>query len=170
MSKDTLYPSQINTKTISCRISSVDYVSFLNDALSKGITLNDWLLLKIYSNQTGNISTGNISNSELDKIINDLAQKDSNTSIFNLEDYIEQLSINNIELESAEGVIYIIDSLIHNIETLLEMNNKKRAIKKEPNIMDIKAQILTISQTKFKDKKELKDYMSDINELLEELV
>jgi hypothetical protein len=36
--------------------------------------------------------------------------------------------------------------------------------------MDIKAQILTISQTKFKDKKELKDYMSDINELLEELV
>jgi hypothetical protein len=49
MSKDTLYPSQINTKTISCRISSVDYVNFLNDALSKGITLNDWLLMKIYS-------------------------------------------------------------------------------------------------------------------------
>lgn len=55
MAKETLYPSQINTKTISCRISSADYVNFLNDALSKGITLNDWLLMKIY-NQNQNIN------------------------------------------------------------------------------------------------------------------
>lgn len=167
MSKDTLYPSQINTKTISCRISSVDYVNFLNDALSKGITLNDWLLLKIYSNSN---QIGNKSKSEIDKIITNLYEKVSDTSFFNLEDYIEQLSVDNIELKSADGITYIIDCLIHNIETLLEMNNNKRSIKKEPNIMDIKAQILTISQSKFKDKKELRDYMSDINELLEELV
>jgi hypothetical protein len=50
------YPSQINTKTISCRISATDYVKFLEDALSKGITLNDWLLMKIYSNSLGKVS------------------------------------------------------------------------------------------------------------------
>jgi len=52
----TPYPSQINTKTISCRISATDYVKFLEDALSKGITLNDWLLMKIYSNSLGKVS------------------------------------------------------------------------------------------------------------------
>jgi hypothetical protein len=54
--KTKLYPSQINTKTISCRISSADYVSFLQDALSKGITLNDWLLMKIYSKSLGKVA------------------------------------------------------------------------------------------------------------------
>jgi hypothetical protein len=35
---------------------------------------------------------------------------------------------------------------------------------------DIKAQILTIAQTKITDRKELKNFMFDVNELLEELV
>lgn len=61
MTKETVYPSQINTKTISCRISALDYVNFLNDALSKGITLNDWLLMKIYNqNASTNDLIGNI--------------------------------------------------------------------------------------------------------------
>lgn len=57
-----LYPSQINTKTISCRISAIDYVQFLNDAISKGISLNDWLLTKIYSNSNNIGSLKNKSN------------------------------------------------------------------------------------------------------------
>jgi hypothetical protein len=54
--KTKLYPSQINTKTISCRISANDYVSFLQDAISKGISLNDWLLIKIYSKSLGKVA------------------------------------------------------------------------------------------------------------------
>jgi hypothetical protein len=54
--KTKLYPSQINTKTISCRISANDYVSFLQDAISKGISLNDWLLMKIYSKSLGKMA------------------------------------------------------------------------------------------------------------------
>jgi len=43
-------PIQRNTKIISCRISYQDYANFLNEAILKGITINDWLLLKVYNN------------------------------------------------------------------------------------------------------------------------
>jgi len=53
------YPSQINSKTISARIPVQDYVNFLNESLNLGISLNDFLLRKIYSNVTsvGNVRT-----------------------------------------------------------------------------------------------------------------
>lgn len=44
-----VYPSQINTKALACRVPAADYVKFLQEALSQGINLNDWLLTKIYS-------------------------------------------------------------------------------------------------------------------------
>ena len=47
----TPYPSQINTKTISCRISATDYVKFLEDALPAfRLFESEYLLLqKIYA-------------------------------------------------------------------------------------------------------------------------
>jgi len=59
-----LYPSQINSKTISARIPVNDYVNFLQESLKNGISLNDWLLIKIYSNQADNI--GNIKSEKSD--------------------------------------------------------------------------------------------------------
>jgi hypothetical protein len=47
--KEKVYPSQKNTKAIACRISAEDYVKFLQEAISQGINLNDWLLMKIYA-------------------------------------------------------------------------------------------------------------------------
>jgi len=43
-----VYPSQINTKSLACRVPAGDYVEFLQDAINKGINLNDWLLMKVY--------------------------------------------------------------------------------------------------------------------------
>lgn len=37
-----------STKTISVRIPMADYIEFLQDAVSKELSMNDWLLLKIY--------------------------------------------------------------------------------------------------------------------------
>lgn len=42
------YPSQVNTKAMACRVPAADYVKFLQDAISKGISMNDWLLMKVY--------------------------------------------------------------------------------------------------------------------------
>jgi len=42
------YPSQVNTKAMACRVPAGDYVKFLQDAISKGISMNDWLLMKVY--------------------------------------------------------------------------------------------------------------------------
>jgi hypothetical protein len=47
--KEKIYPSQKNTKAIACRISAEDYVKFLQESISMGINLNDWLLMKIYA-------------------------------------------------------------------------------------------------------------------------
>jgi hypothetical protein len=55
-----VYPSQLNSKTISARIPVQDYVYFLQDSLNKGISLNDWLLMKIYNSNSkiGNNDSG----------------------------------------------------------------------------------------------------------------
>jgi hypothetical protein len=50
------YPSELNTKSIACRIPIGDYVEILNECASKGITVNDWLLMKLYSDKSKSIS------------------------------------------------------------------------------------------------------------------
>lgn len=44
------YPSEMNTKSIACRIPMVDYVKIINECVNKGISVNDWLLMKLYNN------------------------------------------------------------------------------------------------------------------------
>lgn len=48
------YPSQVNTKAMACRVPAGDYVQFLQDAISKGISMNDWLLMKVYQEANNN--------------------------------------------------------------------------------------------------------------------
>jgi hypothetical protein len=43
-----VYPSQLNSKSMACRVPMEDYVIFLQESINQGITLNDWLLLKVY--------------------------------------------------------------------------------------------------------------------------
>jgi len=176
----TLYPSQINTKTIACRISAQDYVNFLKEAISKGITINDWLLMKIYDSNIGNEPL-NVDESffkgDLQEILSfiekeagdDTKNTFANDVLYNIIEYDKE---NGIELKSSRGVIGVLDGLLQNLNLHKEMAEtiqKKLREKRVPNINDIKAQILTLSQVKFTDRKELKNFMFDVNELLAEL-
>ena len=176
MTKEALYPSQINTKTISCRISSLDYVNFLQDALSKGITLNDWLLMKIYANKSilgTNEQDFSIVYEFLNKEIDE-----NETGNYNISDFVKVCKELNVNPNSPDGIVnlfYILLDKVNSdqkiyIKMFNENYNLQKEIKKsEPNLSDIKAQILTLSQSKFKDRKALKEFMFDVNELLEEL-
>jgi len=180
----TLYPSQINTKTIACRISAQDYVTFLKEAITKGITINDWLLMKIYDSNLGigNAAPLNVDESffkgDLEEILS-FIEKEVNEPNNNepfasdvLNNIIEYDKENGIELKSSKGIIGVLDGLMQNINCQHEIARtfqKKLREKRVPNINDIKAQILTLSQAKFTDRKELKNFMFDVNELLGEL-
>jgi len=50
MEEKKLYPSQINTKTISLRLPLPEYAKILNESLQMGVSMSDYLILKIYNN------------------------------------------------------------------------------------------------------------------------
>lgn len=60
MEDKKVYPSQINTKTISLRLPLSEYSNILSEAVKLGITMSDYLILKIYNNSQ-------IGNSQLDQ-------------------------------------------------------------------------------------------------------
>lgn len=175
MSKEALYPSQINTKTISCRISALDYVNFLQDALSKGITLNDWLLMRIYTNQSI-LGTNDQDFSIVYKFLN--KEKDYESPGYSIYDFLDQVN-EDICIKTPKDIIDLFNIILDQVNydnkikiklgsQLMELEQSKEKFN-QPNLSDIKAQILTLCKTKFKDQKELKNYMFDVNELLEEL-
>ena len=49
MDDKKVYPSQINTKTISLRLPLSDYATILNDSIKLGVSMSDYLILKIYN-------------------------------------------------------------------------------------------------------------------------
>jgi hypothetical protein len=49
MENKKVYPSELATKSVACRVPASVYVDILNDAIQKGININDWLLRKIFS-------------------------------------------------------------------------------------------------------------------------
>lgn len=174
------YPSQINTKSIACRIPASDYVTFLNDAIKKGINLNDWLLTKVYSN---NNSIGN--EIELDEYKNEYeafkdlidnkiirSHKGRNGYIyFTLK--VEDKGNYPLELvgkDYAEKIDYydkyelLIDELNDLKEEYDNVLNKKSF-----NIDDIKRQISVIAKSVYNNNSDYKEFMSEVNELLSEL-
>jgi len=79
--KDTketkVYPSQLATKSLACRVPAQDYVTILNDAISKGININDWLLMKIYNSLNEKVNTAqSLINGEVINEENKLNAKD----------------------------------------------------------------------------------------------
>lgn len=178
--KQPLYPSQINTKTISCRISAQDYVTFLNEAVTNGITLNDWLLMKIYNQGISAVPEYPFANKDISKIdhsgIFRYIAEDEEIDDYRwiIEDRIEALNKQQIKIDSPEGLYIIIKRLASNIHTLLEMNsnrNRKRHQHRieELSVNNIKAQILTLAQNKFDNQNDLKSYMSDVSDMLSEI-
>lgn len=163
-----LYPSQLNSKTISARIPVQDYVDFLQDSLSKGISLNDWLLMKIYNNSVGNIK--DINNENVIEITKDELLNGDNTVSGIIEFYENEVVENCFE----NGVIkadkkFIIDVLgvYHNTTKNLR-NYIEMARKKEASLTDIKVQIRSLVRSKI-HRNDQDEYLKEINRLLKEL-
>jgi hypothetical protein len=62
------YPSELNTKSIACRIPMNDYVEIMNECVNKGISINDWLLMKLYQKNGLNVSMSGTDNSEENEV------------------------------------------------------------------------------------------------------
>lgn len=107
-----LYPSQINTKTISTRIPTEDYVALLQESLKKGITLSDYLLLKIYGKQENSIS-GNIKENNLFSNVEE-----------NESEYEENTNVFPITILSDNGVEYEFEDESDIVNTIRSLENK----------------------------------------------
>ena len=126
------YPSQINTKSIACRIPASDYVEFLQDAISKGININDWLLMKIYSSN----KLGNLENIE-------------SREYLNLKDEIENKDIQYSELvEEYE----ILEEKYKEIEEKCNYFEQKANYYSIASVENIKNQLVVILTNKLNEK------------------
>jgi hypothetical protein len=164
MSKETiekkLYPSQINTKTISARIPVQDYVKFLQESLKDNITLNDWLLIKIYNNDSigKHLDFDDIKNNN-NKVIRiykyDLNSKQEwafYKEEFGEKDYIDM---------DKEFIANLMNNLMHHWEMVYEP--------KVASLQDVKTQLTVLIKGKFEDIQDQKAYRKEVFELLKEL-
>lgn len=159
-----VYPSQLNTKTISARIPIQDYVNFLQDSLLKGISLNDFLLMKIYNNSS---PVGNLINEESNNIkINE----------FDLFEFSQDRSLSYyFDDENNRELIFNKESIM---EALVHLNRKQKFIdqlvknemkNKIASIENVKIQLSILINNQFKNRSEKSDYKAELFQLLDEL-
>jgi len=176
-----VYPSQLNSKTISARIPVQDYVDFLNESISLGISLNDFLLRKIYTsnNKVGAVNKKNELSDELLNFINgyefevvELEDKEEYWNGENLHNYNNPIKADNfIRLhyrENGGGVCFY--TLQHVVEFIGHQSKylKKLRSEREPSLMDIKVQIRSLVRSKI-HRNDQDEYLKEINKLLSEL-
>jgi len=166
MSSETIekkqYPSQLNSKTISARIPVQDYVEFLQDSLSKGISLNDWLLMKIY-NSNSKIGNNDIGFIEITK--DDLGRIEYNFDF--VFDFYKKAFIDGIWTIDKETILELLGDLYNNTTQLQKFLDKLN--RKEASLSDVKIQLSILINNKFKDSKDKKDFKNDLFDLLNEL-
>lgn len=174
------YPSQLNSKTISARIPVQDYVNFLNESIELGISLNDFLLRKIYSN---NKNVGNIANDveSVYPLLNFINNYDFQEikDVSNIEDYwsdetTQSIYNNPFEAEDIVAIVidgtyfYTVQELVEYIDILKERLEEIR-ISKKADLLDVKNQLTILIQDKFENFKDRNSYRKELYSLLKEL-
>lgn len=157
-----VYPSQLNSKTISARIPVQDYVDFLQDSLSKGISLNDWLLMKIY-NSNSKIGSNDIG-------IIELTTEDLESTGFHFDsvyNFYKQEFENDKWTINKESLLELLGDFYNNTTQL--QNHYNTLNNKQASLPDVKLQLSILINNKFKDSKDKKDFKNDLFELLNEL-
>lgn len=161
------YPSRANSRTMSVRIPISDYVDILKESVSQNISLNDWLLLKIYSknNQLGNGGqVGNISISYEDVFGNQpITYLESVKGFF--EDDLR--NPNDTFLISKEMIFDLINDYTESMKSLHRYQEKEK--NKSASLIDVKTQLTILMKSKFKNPKDLDDYREELYQLLNEL-
>lgn len=157
-----VYPSQLNTKTISARIPINDYVEFLKDSLSKGISLNDWLLIKIYNNSQSEV----------------LEYENNNVIVISKQDCIEYSEAENLYgyfKDNFDDNFEFTLSKIDVLELLLGLKRKQLYIDRmvnqprEASIQDVKTQLTILIKNRFESIIDQREYRKEILKLLKEL-
>jgi hypothetical protein len=159
------YPSQLNTKSIACRLPISNYVEIFEECLKKGISMNDWLLIKIFG-KGENKSENNTLKISVKGIINHLDPDDDNYhhQCKIISDYFYAMDLDNVELELKD-----LESLL--MEFIFMRNNylNLRKAKQQASIEDVKNQLTILINNKFSDLNDRKEFRKDILPLLKEL-
>lgn len=177
-----VYPSQLNSKTISARIPVQDYVNFLNESIDLGISLNDFLLRKIYTSNS-KIGATNKKNELTDEVLNfinnyqfevlEVDNKEEYWNGENLHDYNNPIPTDNIvrfKFTTGQGGVncfYTLQQVEEFLKASFKYIDNLRA-QKEPSLMDIKVQIRSLVRSKI-HRNDQDEYLKEINRLLKEL-
>jgi hypothetical protein len=168
------YPSQVNSKTISARIPVQDYVNFLKESLSKGISLNDFILLKIYNDE---------------EKVSGINETKFNISYDDIVAHVKERRDDDDKepwLKSKEIWEYMISHFeFYNDDYVFEFDSKEKICRilwfgafidksyemmkhRQPNITDVKVQINRLVKDKIHRADQMQ-FLREITELLKEL-
>lgn len=157
-----IYPSQINSKTISARIPVADYVNFMQDALNKGISMNDWLLIKIYGNADTIISgnNDNVITIEREEILNSGGLRAVEFWNETLKEFGESWPI---IVDKEQAILQLVS--VQRKQDYIDFLNKPRIA----SVDDIKTQLAILIKERFDSIKDRNNFRREIYNLLKEL-
>lgn len=174
--KNHHYPSELNTKSIACRIPMSDYLEFNKEAKNNGMNMNDWLLDKLYNSDRNsgiinsknrNEKTINYDNQTIELTINDFSDYIKNEFILSEEiaDVENEFCVKYSKKDIAELCWHVIrkQKTIEDYHKILKDTKSKK-----PSLIDAKIQISKIAKEVYTTKA-FKLFMDDLNELLKEL-
>jgi hypothetical protein len=170
--KNHHYPSELNTKSIACRIPMADYLEFNKEAKNNGMNMNDWLLDKLYNSDRNsgtingknkNEKTINSNNETIELTIDDFSHYFKNEFIHT--DYIQDVQDEFCLKYSKSDVAELCWHIIRKQRIIEGYKNHK----KEASIEDVKNQITILVGNKFETPKARKSFLRDVLPLLKEL-
>jgi hypothetical protein len=179
-----VYPSELNSRAIACRVPINDYVRFLQEAISMNIKLNDWLLLKIYSNgekisgipETDPAAPAAdtlviIKKDELYDFLNTYEYPDGAKSV--MTDLISHWSSCHSNSWIENGQYFALDkddiiAILHQGYMWHKVMQKSLQPKKA-NLVDVKNQLTILIRNKFQNRDEAGRYRRELFELLKDL-
>jgi hypothetical protein len=181
-SSQKTYPSQLNTKAIACRVPTADYVSFLQESINQGISMNDWLLMKIYSSIENNI--GNIKKSR--KRISPVIEEEEEEIIFiDSKELLNKVVDKGLNYGIREGLIksglfsnlmegkYFnkedIENLLISFASLFTDYFDLQNHKKTASLTDVRTQLTILINNKYSNTKDRQEYRREVLDLLKEL-
>jgi len=177
-----VYPSQINSKTISTRIPAVDYVKFLQESIEKGINISDWLLIKIYSEKSNKKISG------LEENVIEISYKDIENYITPGESDFDDSDMIDIRKRAKNTFDFWrqyqdqcfdedLNTFTFSEENIISIMNQGRAWysmamaknKKEPSLIDVRFQVIQLLNRKNFSKADRNSFLADFDKLMEDI-
>jgi hypothetical protein len=161
------YPSRANSRTMSVRIPISDYVDILKESVSQNISLNDWLLLKIYSKNNQLSKGGQVGNIEIS--YEDVFGNQPLTYLESVKGFFEDDLVNpNDKFTISKEMIFdLINDYTESMKMVHRYQEKEK--NKSASLIDVKTQLTILMKSKFKNPKDLDDYREELYQLLNEL-